>query len=92
MTKYQELCARAETLSAKTRDAYSYERYAHWTAVALMLLRRGYSDEQAEVILRSKITRWASDMSEARYGRVTAKDVARYIDRFPGDMTFILRD
>lgn len=62
-------------------DAYSFDRYKSWSAVAEMLLRRGLSEKQAEAVMRSKWTRWAADASAARYGRVTGKDLERWIER-----------
>ncbi len=73
----------ATNLAARTSDAFSVPRYASWKAVALMLLRRGFSPEKTEEIMRSKVTRWAADESNARYGYATSRDVARYLDRYP---------
>lgn len=69
---------------ARTRDAYSIDRFGSWLACARLLRDRGYTALEAEVILRSKIMRWAADHSQddgRRYGRATAKDLARYLDQ-----------
>lgn len=71
----------AQALAAKTADAYSAARYASWPACAAYLLRAGFSEREAEAILRSKHTRWAADESRARYGRVSARDLQRYLER-----------
>lgn len=82
MTKKNARLAAADIdrLAASTKDAYSFNRYANWRACAVMLARRGYSYAEAECILRSKWMRWAGDSSTARYGRVTSRDLARFID------------
>lgn len=67
-------------LSTRTQDAYSVDRYASWVACAALLLRRGYSEREAEAILRSKWMRWASDGSGAPYGKATSGDLARFLD------------
>lgn len=72
---------RAAALAERTSDAYSFDRYANWTACAAELLRMGYTEAQAEDILRSKIMRWAGDNSKNRYGRYTSRDMRRFIER-----------
>lgn len=71
----------SKALAEKTSDAYSYDRYASWGACAAILLRRGFSEKEAEAILRSKWTRWAADSSEKPYGRATSNDLASFLDR-----------
>lgn len=70
-------------LADKTRDAYSAARYGReWPKVAQLLLERGYTEREAEAIMRSKWMRWAADVSVdelARFGN-TAADVRRYLD------------
>lgn len=78
MTKYEL----TKQIAEKCSDAYSYDRYASWQAVTRMLLDRGYTPKQTEAILRSKLTRWAADFSEARYGKATSKDLSRYMDKY----------
>ena len=70
----------ANDLSERTSDAYSYDRYRNWTAVCQMLLNRGYTELEAEAILRSKWTRWACDQDSNRYGCHTSKALARFVD------------
>lgn len=64
-----------------TSIAYSYDRYANWSSLVRMLLRRGFTEVETAAILRSKWTRWAADESTARYGKATSKDLERFIDR-----------
>ncbi len=75
--------ARVEALAERTADAYSFDRYTSWEACARELLERGYSDQHAEVILRSKITRWAADGSTAKDGRATSVDLGWYLAQYP---------
>jgi hypothetical protein len=80
------LTARALVLAERTADAYSWDNYGEkgWLSAARELLRRKYTERQAEAILRSKWTRWAGDMatnrSSWRYGRTTGADLGRFID------------
>lgn len=60
--------------------AYSHDRYANWKAVCAMLLRKGFTPQESEAILRSKWTRWAGDISNNRYGHCTSKDLERFMD------------
>jgi hypothetical protein len=82
----------AATIAARTRDAYSVDRYASWQAVAAALLRRNYTPVAVEALLRSKITRWAADYSKAPRGRATSADVLRCLDRNPGFAEDVLRE
>lgn len=75
----------ARALAERTADAYSWGRYRSWEAVAALLLARGYNAREAEAIMRSKWTRWAGDMSGARYGRIPAKAVGVYLDTMAPD-------
>jgi hypothetical protein len=71
--------AAAAALAAKTADAYSADRYQDWTAVALEFLSNGYSEREAEALMRSKYMRWAADESEQEYGAVQASIVVGYV-------------
>lgn len=75
-TKQEPIKSLADRLS----DAYSTGRYGTWDGCIRMLRKRGYDDHQIEAIIRSKWTRWAADVSGKSYGRVTAADLARYMD------------
>lgn len=77
-TRLGQLHEQAGRLALKTSDAYSSYKYRDWSSLALFLLKRGYTFEQAEEILRSKITRWAADRSTHAYATVT--DLKRYMD------------
>lgn len=73
--------AEIDHLTDITSDAYSFDRYASWRACVAMLARRGYTYAETETILRSKWMRWAGDSSDKRYGRVTSRDLERWLDR-----------
>ena len=75
--------AQVEALADRAGDSYSAGDYASWKACGAALLRRGYSDRQAEEILRSKITRWAVDAAGKPEGRATANDLLRFMDSCP---------
>lgn len=77
----RSLKERAARLAEQTADAYSADAYTSWRACAMLLLKRGYSEREAEAILRSKVTRWAGDASNKRYGQITARDLAAYLDK-----------
>lgn len=87
MTRAKVADATIDALAAATADAYSFDRYRDWRACVALLLRRGYTERQAEAILRSKHMRWAADQSPNRYGRVTSADLARYLDKQKGNWT-----
>ena len=70
----------ARAVAERCADAYSFDRYANWAAVAEMLLRAGFNEHDAEVVLRSKWTRWAGDASDKPHGRCTSKDLERWIE------------
>lgn len=91
MKKRHVTKVQAAALVNRTKDAYSVNRYAAWSAVAAALLQRGYTPIAAEAILRSKITRWAADARERR-GRASALDLLHYLDRFPDVVTSLLRE
>ena len=73
------LTVRARALAKRTEDAYSADRYRSWAAVARAILVAGYDDEAAETVLRSKVTRWAADCSDASYGRVPTSAIEDYL-------------
>lgn len=83
--KAASVAARAKALAGRCADAYSADRYGSWAAVAKALLLRGYTEREAEAIMRSKWTRWAGDASPARYGKVPAAALLRLIDSIPAD-------
>lgn len=73
---------RAADLAEKTSDAYSADAFGNsWTATCAMLLRRGYTEREAEAILRSKWTRWARDMDSKYEGN--SKTLERFLDHRP---------
>ena len=80
-----KLMDKAVKLAALCSDAYSYDRYANWTAVAHLLLDLGLTENQAEAVMRSKWTRWAADQSDAAYGQVPAKALNRFLVSYAMD-------
>lgn len=68
------LRAEAKRVAEQCADAYSYDRYRSWTAVALALLTHGYTARETETIMRSKVTRWAADGTHP-YGKTPARVV-----------------
>lgn len=70
----------AEALAEQTADAYSWDRYRSWPSCCKLLRARGYTKAEAEVILRSKVMRWAADHDEADYGKVPARALGEYLD------------
>lgn len=77
-----EIETTAQKIAERTKDAYSYPRYANWLDCVHLLLKRGYTEAQTVWILRSKWMRWAADDSTARYGRATSNDIARFLDTY----------
>jgi hypothetical protein len=70
---------RAANIAMRTESAYSFDRYANWTAVAKALTDLGLKDVECEAIMFSKWMRWAADSDISRYGRVPARAIVRYI-------------
>lgn len=74
------LTQKAEYIANQCADAYSFDRYSSWTAVARVLLKRGWKPIEVEAFMRSKHTRWAGDVSGKDYGKCTGNDVLRYLE------------
>lgn len=68
-----------ERLVEETSGGYSYDAYVNWKACCAMLLRLGYTFEEAKVIMLSKYTRWAGDYSSKSYGKYTSNDLKVYV-------------
>ena len=81
-----------QELAERTSDAYSYDRYgaAGWHGSARALLRAGWSPDDAETILRSKLTRWAADFGGRRYGRASSADLMRFLASQTDSVSFVL--
>lgn len=66
-------------------DAYSGARYgsAQWRKAARMLAVKGFTAEEIEAILRSKLTRWAADEAgrSGDDGSAKAADLIRYMEK-----------
>ncbi len=80
--KTPSVTARAKALAEKTADAYMADGYRHWSAVCALLLRRGYSEIEAEAILRSKWMRWAGDAVSSN-DNLPTKTIADFLDARP---------
>ena len=61
--------------------AYSFDAYGaeSWKNVIEWLLSQGYTQDETEQVLRSKLMRWASDRA-SKYGDATVEDFIRYND------------
>ena len=81
MSAYTEKQAHIARLVEKTRDAYSYNNYGSvgWRSAVRALIDLGYTDREAEAILRSKWMRWSGDTSGKRYGRNNGQDLRRFL-------------
>lgn len=75
--------ALAAYVAKETCTAYSWDRYANWTATADALLAAGFTEREARGILRSKWTRWAADRMN-RYDRIPAKAITAYVAEYQG--------
>lgn len=73
------LIQRAKECASRCHNAYSVGRYRSWAAVAKVLLQNGYNEQETEAIMRSKWTRWASDLHGGNYYAVPAKAIIDYI-------------
>lgn len=76
------LSARAAALAERTSDAYSFDRYSSWSGVARALLSLGYSEREAEAIMRSKHLRWAADGANLERN-VSVSAVKEYLAKYP---------
>lgn len=74
------LTQKAEYIANQCSDAYSADRYGSWMSVARELLKLGWKPIEVEAFMRSKHVRWAGDVSGKDYGKVSGKDVLRYLD------------
>ena len=76
----------AAEVAARCQDAYSFDRYRNWSALAKMLARRGLNALEIEAVLRSKWPRWAADMAvkDKPYGHYTSRDLERFMDSGDG--------
>lgn len=67
---------KAKDVAQKCANAYSAKRYRSWPAVAQQILNLGYTEDQTQTIMESKLVRWIADGSKNTYGRVSSRDVA----------------
>ena len=81
-----------DRLAEKLSDAYSTKTYRNWRSSIRMLRKRGYDDTQIAAIIRSKFPRWAADASENRYGRNSANDLAKFLDRYPAQIALLFEE
>lgn len=66
-------------VDAATDQAYSRNRYLSWTNVVRTVLRAGWSEADAVVILNSKLPRWAADADGATHGMVRTRALTRWL-------------
>lgn len=80
-------------VALRCQDAYSAMAYRSWPALATALLKAGWSEAEAETIMRSKITRWARDAATKNYrhGEYPASVVLNYLKNNPSLRPDILR-
>jgi hypothetical protein len=65
--------------------------YANWPACAAILLNDFHlAEAQAEKVLRSDIMQRTTEVSTARWGKVSALDLARYLAKFPQALEAVL--
>lgn len=82
--KIERLQQRSLEVADRCSDAYSYDRYNSWAAVAKGLLKMGLTDAQAEAVMRSKWARWASTEAEDAgrpYGHASARFLVEFTRR-----------
>jgi hypothetical protein len=79
-------------LVARTSDAYSFERYGvvAWAKAAVALAAKGYDEQEIEIVLRSKQTRWSADVTNGKEYPMSAakadRTVAELVTRDYGDL------
>lgn len=78
---------RAEAVAESCADAYSADRYGSWRMVAFKLLQKGFTDKEAEAIMRSKHMRWAGDAWEGPSCKYPSAAIMDYIERNPKEFT-----
>lgn len=69
----------AKELAARTKSSYYRHRWGDWTACALLLLNRGFTEKQVVAIMLSEHMRWASDSVSGIKGTATIADLDYYI-------------
>ncbi len=82
----------ASKIAGATRDAYSHDRYANWTAVATKLLAFGCNEEETEWVMRSKWMRYAADAIDHSYGNIPARAIIDYIKTQQGGINAVRDD
>jgi hypothetical protein len=67
----------------ETETAYSWDRYANWSAVIKKLMAYGLTDDETEAVVMSKWARWAADHEASRYsyGRFPARTLVDFVKR-----------
>lgn len=75
------LTQRASRIAERTQDAYSVGRYTSggWRRSAMLVLKSGFTDKDAETVLRCKVMRWAADCNKAYYNN-TSGTLRRWLE------------
>ena len=70
-------------MAKDTKDAYSFDYYddKEWRKIIEWLMSMGYDLEIIEVILRSKVMRWANDHKQG--DKAVLEDVKKYLEQNP---------
>jgi hypothetical protein len=84
MGKFQEMLNEGKELSISSyemKDAYSFDRlgYVAGDAVLQACVDAGYTEKQAELIFRSKNTRWFYDQYDTEVKRLVIKLFGQYL-------------
>ena len=63
---------------------YSFDAYGpeNWMDIISWLLDQGYTDEETEQVMRSKLMRWASDRNEGEYGTANLETFLQFNNEF----------
>lgn len=81
----------AQQLALRTEDAHSAPFYRSWLGVAKMLLENGYTEQEAEAIMRSKWTRWARDEYQ-KGSKMETRYLAEWLDEHVGKPGYSVAD
>ena len=68
---------KAQELAQRCKNAYSANRYRSWAGVAAALLLRGYNEQEAESIMRSKWMRYYSPRCK---GKIPTSAIGDFLD------------
>lgn len=81
----------AHAVAQKCLNAYSVDRYRSWKGVAAALAKRGYTEQQIEIIMRSKLMRWAADEA-GRDSNAPSSVILAFIDKYPSEVPLLFAE